>query len=489
MNTIQKLKLIREGKLTAEQNVKNFLAEIEKNDKKGNKINAFIEVNPRVLEEAREIDKKIKSGKAGKLAGLVIGIKANINVKGLTVSCASKVLENYTGTYDATVIEKIKKEDGLIIGMCNMDEFAAGSSGETSAFGITKNPRALDRIPGGSCSGSAAAIAAGFCDLTLGTDTGGSIRNPASHCGVYGVKPSYRKVSRYGVIDLAMSFDTIGPFANDLEGCKLLLDVIEGEDERDPITIVPERSPPTHVCARNSYPRPPTQECLAQTLAARDEKNKIKSDTEKNDSRKKFIIGIPKIEISDERIEKLIKKKIEEVVKKNGWKEKNVVIKLLDLAVQTYYPIVYVEFFSGTRKFDGRRYGKKIEEAAGPEVVRRILGGSEISKAEFEGKYYKKSLLVKKLIGEEFEKVFEEVDCLIMPTVPRLPHKFGENISVKDMYSYDTLTTPANLAGVCGISIPIGEIAEGKDKIPVGMQILCGKFQEDKLFEIAEAFG
>jgi len=451
MKTLEKLKLIREGKLSAEQNVKNFLAEIEKNDKKGNKINAFIELNSRVLEEAREIDKKIKAGKAGKLAGLAIGIKANINVKGLTVSCASKVLENYTGTYDATVIEKIKKEDGLIIGMCNMDEFAAGSSGETSAFGITKNPRALDRIPGGSCSGSAAAIAVGFCDLTLGTDTGGSIRNPASHCGIYGVKPSYRKVSRYGIIDMTMSFDTIGPFANDLEGCKLLLEVIEGEDERDPITVVPERN-------------------------VKDEK------------KTKFVIGIPKIEISDERIAKLIQKKVEEVVKKNGWKEKNVEIKLLDLAVQTYYPIVYVEFFSGTRKFDGRRYGKKIEEAAGPEVVRRILGGSEISKAEFEGKYYKKSLLVKKLIGEEFEKVFEEVDCLIMPTVPRLPHKFGENISVKDMYSYDTLTTPANLAGVCGISIPIGEIAEGKDKIPVGMQILCGKFQEDKLFEISSRF-
>jgi aspartyl-tRNA(Asn)/glutamyl-tRNA(Gln) amidotransferase subunit A len=339
-----------------------------------------------------------------------------------------------------------------------MDEFACGSSGETSAFNPVNNPKALGRVPGGSSSGSAASVSAGFCDLSLGSDTGGSIRNPASHCGVVGLKPTYGVVSRYGLIDLSMSLDQIGPIGNNVDDVELLFDVIKGKDERDSISVDCSDS--------NSFP--PTHP----------KKNAI------NDKSKNITIGIIDFPIQDKRIQKLIDDKIATVSKKKGWKIKKIKINYIDLAVATYYPLVYVEFFSGTRKFDGRRYGKKIEESCGPEVLRRILGGSEISKAEYSGRYYHLALKAKKIIEEEFEKAFKEVDCVVLPTVPRLPHKIGEKISVEEMYSYDALTIPSNLAGNCSISVPCGEI----EKIPVGIQIICDKFEEGKLFNVARGF-
>src|SRR3989344_3815476 len=407
MNIQDKVKQIKSGKLTAEKNVNYFLDKIKTEDKK---YNSVLVINENALEEAKEIDKKkIK----GKLAGICFLIKSNICVKNLETNCASKTLEGWKATYDAKVIEKIKKEDGVILGMTNMDEFASGGSGETSAFGPAKNPVNLNLIPGGSSSGSAVAVAAGFCDCALGSDTGGSVRNPASHCGVVGVKPSYGLVSRYGLIDLAMSFDQIGPLTKDVDSSKYILDIIKGRDENDPTTF---------------------------------------------DSK----------EIKD----------------KHKWSTKNVEIKYLDLAIQTYYPIVYVEFFSGTRKFDGRRYGKIIEDSCGPEVLRRIIGGSEISKAEYEGRYYKRALEVKNLIKKEFENVFKKFDCVISPTVPILPHKLGSEISTEEMYSYDALTVPANLAGICAMSIPVGKV----DGIPVGLQIMCNSLEESKMFSIAKVF-
>jgi Asp-tRNA(Asn)/Glu-tRNA(Gln) amidotransferase A subunit family amidase len=213
--------------MNVEQKVKAYLDKIGRED---GKIKAFLEINPDVLEEARAIDAKKKKGR---LAGLVIGIKSNINVKGLTCSCASKVLENYKSTYDATVIEKIRAEDGVIIGMLNCDEFACGSSGETSAFQITENPIVPGHVPGGSSSGTAAAVAAGFCDAALGSDTGGSVRVPASFCGVVGIKPSYGCVSRYGLVDLSMSLDQVGVVARNVGDAFLVLDVIKGKDARD----------------------------------------------------------------------------------------------------------------------------------------------------------------------------------------------------------------------------------------------------------------
>lgn len=442
---IEKLKLIKAGKLTAEQNVKNFIEKIEKDDKKGKKINAFIQLNDNALLEAKEIDIKIKKGKpAGKLAGLVIAVKSNINVQGLNASCASKTLENYKAAYDATVIEKIKKEDGIIIGMVNMDEFACGSSGETSAFGITRNPVDTSRIPGGSSSGSAASVAADFCDIALSSDTGGSIRNPASHCSVVGFKPSYGAVSRYGLIDLSMSLDQIGPLAKSVEDAKLMFDVIMGEDTRDSTG------------------------------------RKINEKSKKTD---KITIGIPKIG-ADKEILELIDKKIKTICKKKGWKSENIEIKHIDLGIQTYYPICYVEFFSGTRKFDGRRFGKKIEESCGKEVLRRILGGAMISKEEFSGRYYKKALDAKKIIEKEFANAFKKVDIIVMPTVPRLPHRFGEKLSLGEMYNYDTLTVLANIAEIPAISVPCGKI-EG---VPVGIQLMAGQGEDNFLLEVAREF-
>ena len=438
--------------ITAVSKLQNYLEEIKKNDKNGKKINAFIHVRNEkdLLKEAEEVDKKIKSGKTGKLAGKFIAVKSCINVKGEIASCGSKTLENYKSPYNATVIERIRKEDGIIIGMANMDEFASGSSGETSAFGPTKNPQQLELIPGGSSSGSTAAVSAGFCDMALGTDTGGSIRNPASHCGVVGIKPTYSSVSRYGLIDLSMSLDQIGTLAKNVYDAGLLLSVIRGQDNKDSIS----------------------QESEDLQI---DKIESIKKD---------FTIGILDFGLQNKDIQKLVDERIKLAVKKYGWKTEKVNIKNIDLAIETYYPLVYVEFFSGTRKFDGRRYGMKIEDVAGEEVLRRIFGGSEISKEEYSGRYYHQALKIKKLIEKEFSDVFKKVDCVISATVPKLPHKIGAEISVKDMYEYDALTTPSNLAGNCSMTIPAGSI----NNIPVGMQIMCDKFQEQKMLHIARMF-
>jgi aspartyl-tRNA(Asn)/glutamyl-tRNA(Gln) amidotransferase subunit A len=432
------------------QKLKKYLSEIEKNDKQGKEINAFLHLNPYAPEEARRVDEKIKRKKAGKLAGKIIAVKSNINVKGLIANCGSKTLENYRATYDADVIKKIKEEDGVIIGMTNMDEFACGSSGETSAFGPTKNPTNLGLISGGSSSGSAAAVASGFCDAALGSDTGGSTRNPASHCGVVGLKPTYGSVSRYGLIDLSMSLDQVGVFARNIHDSALLFDVIRGKSEND----------------GTSY-----------------ESKKI--DLKMTDKiPEKLKIGILDVGIGDKRIDELIEKKTKMAAERYGWDVKRISVDYIDLAVETYYPLVYVEFFSATRKFDGRRYGKKIEDTAGPEVLRRIFGGSEISIAEHHGRYHHQALKIKKLIESEFSKTFRKIDCLISPTVPNLPHEIGSEIFVEDMYDYDALTIPSNLAGNCAISVPIGKIGE----VPVGLQIICDKFHEQKMLQIARAF-
>lgn len=434
---------------------KNFLEKkamkcLELIKQRDKEINAFLQIRDieEIIEEARILDKKALSGKVGRLYGYIIAIKSNINVKGMNVSCASKTLENYKGSYDAFVIEKIKAEDGLIIGMTNCDEFAAGSSGENSAFGATFNPLSVGCVSGGSSSGSAAAVSAGFCDLSLGSDTGGSIRTPASFCGVVGVKPSYGCVSRYGLIDLSMSLDQIGPIARNISDAALLLDVIKGFDEKD----------------SKSFDTP---------------KIKLKK-------LKKILFGVVDIEDIDPRIRELFEKKLGNIIELKKWISKKIKINYIDLAVQTYHPIVWTEFYSATRRFDGRKYGKKIEDSGGKEVLRRIFGGKEIARAEFKGKYYKKALQVKDLIKKEFERVFHDVDCIIMPTVPVLPWKVGSKISVEDLYNVDKLAIPANLAEVCSVSIPIGNINDNGILKPAGMQIICPKWMESKMLSIAK---
>lgn len=434
----QKCADLQSGRLTAVSNTKEFLDRIEEL----NPIyNCVLHINPDAIADAKRVDEKLQNKTAGKLAGLCFIVKSCISVKGLITNCASKTLANYVATYDADVITRIKNEDGIILGMANMDEFACGASGETSAFGPTKNPVCTERVPGGSSSGSAASVAAQFCDIALGTDTGGSIRNPASHCGVVGIKPQYGRVSRYGLLDLSMSLDQIGPLSHDVYGCALVMEVISGYSENDPTTIT------------DPVPR--------YTVASQDE----------------FTVGVSSTFESlctDKRIYSLVMDKI------SSFSTQDIPFSHVDLAIQTYYPLVYVEFYSGTRKYDGRRYGYKIEDTVGDEALRRILGGREISLAEHGGKYYRRALAVKKAIETEIRKAFEIVDVLVLPTTPILPHKLGESISVEAMYAYDAYTIPANLAGICAGVIPAGTI----DGIPIGLQVFAAS--EDMLFSFLE---
>ena len=314
MNVIEKLNSIKNGELTAEENVENFLKVIkEKNDS----INAFIELNEEnALKQAEAIDAKIANGEeVGSLAGLVFGIKANINVEDIIISAASKTLEDYYGSYNATVVDNILAEDGIIIGIANMDEFAAGSSTETSYYGPTQNPNALGRIPGGSSGGSAAAVAAGMCDIALGSDTGGSIRNPASHCGVIGFKPTYGAVSRQGLLDLSMSLDQIGPFAEDVSGIALALNTIVDYDETE--------------CTTLNWEEPDFTKCLE----------------DKSLEGMKIAICKDFIEVTDDEINKTVNIAINKLVDA-GAELVEVSFDHIDLCLPTYYLINYVEFFS-----------------------------------------------------------------------------------------------------------------------------------------------
>lgn len=429
--------------MTAEENVSRYLEKIKKEDKK---LNAFIELNPNALADAREVDRKLKQNKAGRLAGLAIAIKSNINVRSLRASCASKTLENYVSTYDATVIERIKREDGIIIGMTNMDEFACGSSGETSYFSATNNPAAMGRIPGGSSSGSAAAVAANFCDIALGSDTGGSIRNPASHCGVVGLKPTYGLVPRYGLIDLAMSLDQIGPIARDVRSAALMLEVIAGYNPRE--------------CTTLNVPKQEYSKNLSRNITG-------------------YKIGFAKEfeEFTDPEIMSVIRKALDKL-ENLGAEIVDVRLPNLGKGLSTYYLTVFVEFFSATRKFDGRRYGYKIEEVCGREVLRRILLGKYISQKEYSGKYYKKALQFRSLIKQELLTALSGVDIIAGPTVPKLPHELGTKIEDPlVMYGYDVLTVPANLAGIPGGVVKAGKV----DGIPVGLQMQGKPLEEQKV--------
>ena len=442
MTLKQKLRQIKEKKLSAVENLMQFSKKIATPETKD--LNIFLSLNEEAINRAKEIDKRIKNGDAGKLAGLCFAVKSNISVRELEANCGSKVLEGYVSPYNATVIDKLLAEDAIVLGMVNMDEFACGASGETSAFGPTKNPRNPKLIPGGSSSGPAAAVAAGLCDFALGSDTGGSIRNPASHCGVTGLKPTYGGVSRYGLIDMAMSFDCIGPITISSEDARLIFNIIKGQDNFDQTSV----------------------------------------DKKQSETGKRGVIGLVNVrDFCDEKIADLIEKETKKIADKKGWIIKEINLPL-DITIQTYYIIVYTEFFSATRKFDGRRFGRKIEETAGPEVMRRIIGGSEITKAEYEGKYYREALRAKNFIKQQFEKIFQEVDAIILPTVPRTPHEIGESISTKEMYAYDVFTTPASIAGLPAISIPIGKI-DDKD---IGVQILSKHFQEELIFKLAKDF-
>jgi aspartyl-tRNA(Asn)/glutamyl-tRNA(Gln) amidotransferase subunit A len=394
----------------------------------------FVENKDSLRNKAKIIQEKINEKTAGKLAGKIIAIKANISKIGYPVSCSSKTLENYKGTFDADIVKKIESEDGLIIGVANCDEFACGSSGKHSAFGPTLNPHDTKRIPGGSSSGSAVSVAAGMVDISLGSDTGGSIRNPASHCGIIGMKPSYGRVSRHGLVDLSMSLDQIGPFAKTIEEIELMFDVIKGVSEKDSVTY--------------------------------EEKKEI------NKELRIAYLDTEGIFVSEE-VMKFFNDAREKLNVNNKIKIENI-----PLGIAAYYPLVYTEFFSATRRFDGRRYGNKIEDSCGMEVLRRILGGSMISTAEDENKFYRKALSVKNSLTEGFEKAFEQYDIIISPVVPRTAILLDEKMTPEEEYAEDALTIPANLAGICAVSYPLGKI----DNMPVGLHIMAGRMKEENLF-------
>ncbi len=451
MKVIEKVEAIKQQELTAQENLDQMYSVIEE---KNDDINAFVELDyERAQKVAQDIDNRIKNNKkTGKLAGLVIGIKCNINVEDFIVSAASPTLKEYYGSYNATVIKNIIKEDGVIVGLTNMDEFAAGSSTETSMYGPTNNPNALGHIPGGSSGGSAAAIAADMCDITLGSDTGGSIRNPASHCGVMGFKPTYGMVSRQGLLDLSMSLDQIGPFANDTSGIALMLDVITGYDPYDPTTF--------------------EKEC-----------GEFLDDIE-CESLDNTTVGVVKefMDVTDEKIDSQINKSIDNL-SSLGADIKELTFDDINLGLPTYYLINYVEFFSATRKYDGRKYGERIEEVCGPEVARRIQIGSYISQKEFSGKYYKKALQARSLIRNDFNALLKDVDIIAGPTVPKLPHKIGEKLETMDMYAYDVLTVLANITGIPASSMNAGRVND----IPVGLQLQAKPEEDHKILSTMSA--
>ena len=449
--TLEKLNAIRRGELSAVENVQRALERIKKQDKR---IKAFIELNPHALVEAEAVDRRLKRGeRVGKLAGLAIGVKSNINVTGLRATCASRTLEDYVSTYDAEVVKRVRAEGGIVVGMNNMDEFACGSSGETSAFGSTDNPSAPGRIPGGSSSGPAAAIAAGFCDLSLGTDTGGSIRNPASHCGVVGFKPTYGLVPRQGLIDLGMSLDQIGPLAPDVHGAALLLETISGKSSNECVMLDVDRV---------SY-----------------------LEKLNGDGLKGIRIGVSSkfAELTEPKIMNVIDGVVEKL-RDLGAEIVEVELPNLEHGLPAYYLIVSVEFFSATRKFDGRKYGKRIEEVCGEEVLRRILRGRYISRKEYRGKYYQRALQVRTLIRQELMRALDQVDIIVGPTVPKLPHKLGTALTPMKMYAYDYLTIPANLAGICGGVIKAGEVSG----IPVALQVQGKVLGEGEMFRVLRAY-
>ena len=437
-NCIEIVEQLRAGKKSCKEHTKNYLDKINEKNKQ---INCFLELNKKVLEQAKELDRKQRrQEKLGKFFGLCFAIKCNLSVEDMTISSASKVLENYKGTYDSDVTTKIKQEDGLIIGITNADEFAAGSTGGNSAFGKTQNPLSIGRIPGGSSSGSAACISANMCDVAIGTDTGGSIRTPAAHCGVIGIKTTYGLLSRQGLSDLSMSLDTIGTLTNDVTSSEYILNILSEKTQ--------------------------------------------KAQSKEFNIQKTTIGIIPEFEnhIEDEEILQKYKEVIKEL-EKRGATIKKINIKFIDLGVEAYYPIVFTEFFSATQKFDGIKYGKKFEEKAGVEALRRVFGGREISRAEFKGAYYKKALQVKNLLSKSFEESFKEVDYIISPTTPKLAHKFEDKLSTKEEYAYDIFTTPISLAGNPSGVIPF-KFKKGEENFSIGFQVVAEKFQEEKMFKL-----
>lgn len=452
-----------EGKFSLKDKVEEHLRLIEANKD----LNAFIQVYRReARQQAAIIDAKRAGGEPlGKLAGTAIAVKDNICMKGQRVTCASRILDNFVSPYDATVIEKILAEDGLIIGKTNLDEFAMGSSTENSYYGAAKNPFDPQRVAGGSSGGSAIAVATGMADLSLGSDTGGSIRLPAAFCGVVALKPSYGRVSRYGLVAYASSLDQIGPLARSVADAARMLQVISGNDPRDATSV--------------TYPVPDYPALHHEDISS-------------------LKIGIPR-QYFQEGLDPEIKNSIEEAVellKQKGLSVKEVDLPLTDYAIAAYYIIATAEASSNLARYDGVRYGHRAEgaedlqemyvktrsEGFGTEVKRRIMLGTYVLSAGYYDAYYKKAQQVRRLIKEQYDAVLKDVDVLITPTAPTPPFKLGEKIDDPlQMYLMDIYTVTVNLAGICALTLPCGKTASG---MPIGLQLIGGAFREEVLLRM-----
>ena len=455
---------LEKGEITSYDLVKSYFDRIKEKD---GQVRAYVStMEEEALEKAKNIDERRKNGeKLGKFAGIPIGIKDNMNIIGTKTTCSSKMLENYESPYDATVIEKLKEEDMIFLGKLNMDEFAMGGSTENSAFFKTHNPYDLSCVPGGSSGGSAAAVSADLAPWTLGSDTGGSIRQPSSFCGVVGLKPTYGLVSRYGLVAFASSLDQIGPITKDVTDSAMLLNLIAGHDEKDSTSSKREKVDYTKALV-----------------------NDVKG----------MKIAIPKEFLSD-GISEEVKNAILEVAEK--YKELGAEIEecTLDIgkyALATYYIIACAEASSNLGRFDGIRYGYRTEnfenlkdiyknsrsEGFGSEVKRRIILGTYVLSSGYYDAYYKKAQKVRTIIKNEYNKLFEKYDLILTPTSPTTAFKIGEKNNPLEMYMADICTVPVNIAGLPGMSVPCKLDSKG---LPIGFLLIGNSFEEEKIFRAA----
>jgi len=458
---------LKAKELSSVEATRALLARIEAVDPR---VNAYITVTPELaLAEAEAADRHIAAGKMAPLTGIPMGLKDIFITKGIRTTCGSKILENFVPPYDGTAVAKLKAQGAVILGKLNQDEFAMGSSSESSHFGATRNPWNLDCTPGGSSGGSAAAVAAQSTVATLGTDTGGSIRQPASHCGCVGLKPTYGRVSRYGVIAYASSLDQVGPMTRDVTDAAIMLGAVAGYDPKDSTSV-----------------NTPVPDYLAGLTAG------VKG----------MKIGLPK-QYFIEGLDPDVKRAMDEAIalyKSLGAEIREVSLPHTEYAVATYYLIATAEASSNLARYDGVRFGHRSESAKGlgemfsktraegfgPEVKRRIMLGTYALSSGYYDAYYLKAQKVRTLIMQDFLKAFEEVDVLLTPVAPTPPFRLGEKIADPlQMYLSDIFTIPVNLAGTCGISVPAGMSAGG---LPIGLQLIGKPFGEESILTAAFAF-
>ena len=459
---------LNKKEITSEDITKSYANRIKQ---KENSVEAFVTVLSKEAEnKAKEIDQKIEKGEiTNKLAGIPIGIKDNICTKGVKTTCSSKMLEDFVSPYDATVMDKINAENLITIGKLNMDEFAMGGSTENSYFKKTKNPWDLSKVPGGSSGGSAAAVASQMVPWALGSDTGGSIRQPAAFCGIVGLKPTYGLVSRYGLVAFASSLDQIGPITKDVRDSAILLNVIAGHDEKDSTSV--------------DMPKKDYEKALTGDI-------------------KGLKIGVPK-EFFGEGINEEVKESLKqaiEIYKKLGAEVEEFSLDIAKYALATYYIIACAEASSNLGRFDGIRYTyrakdfkdlkdlykKTRSEGFGAEVKRRIILGTYVLSSGYYDAYYKKAQQVRTLVMNEFNKGFEKYDVILTPTAPTVAFGIGEKSNNPlEMYLADICTVSINIAGLPGISIPCGV---DSNEMPIGMQLIGNRFQEETILNAAYSF-